>query len=402
MNQKIRVAFVKFLGMSSGGTDQWLQIMATNLDPRRFAIDYYYCDAAPFLGSTIKTIDTAPDRLAYMAAHNINLIKFHVWAKDNRVQTHDWLNTDFWDVFDSSKYDFVQTGKAGPAEYPYFKLDLPVVELVALDGGVDKSPNIAWSIHPSPYQWVRWCQKGGNVNRSSVIPPPIEPPQTDTDLRQELEIPPNVVVAGFHQRTSDSIFSPIPLKAFAALENDNRYFIIKGSDKYRQQALELGLKNVRFLPPAVDGVRISAFLNTLDIFSHGRRDGETFGSVLAEAMMHGKCCLSHKSNHDNAQPETMGPAGFFAETEEEYLHYLETLFQDRELREAMGKKGKIHAEGFYSLNSNVIRLENLYESLAYLHSISHPFPKFHQPLLKVYTFYRLLLQQGFQTPFLCR
>jgi glycosyltransferase involved in cell wall biosynthesis len=100
------------------------------------------------------------------------------------------------------------------------------------------------------------------------------------------------------------------------------------------------------------------------VFAHGRRDGETFGTVFAEAMMHGRVCLSHWSPVANAQPEAMGPGGLFAEGEDDYAEKLEQLFSDQGMRERLAAKGRTHARRYYSLESCVSRLEHLYERLS--------------------------------------
>ena len=364
MTRKIRVAFIKFGGLAAGGTERWLQTMAANLPKDKFSIDYYYCDAALYVGSDYRHADTDPARFAYMQAHGVSLIEFSVGAKDITVPTHDWIGTDFWQIFDPSKYDLVQTAKAGPAEYPYFLLSLPVVEFVALSDGVDHSPNIAYSVHLSQWQRARWFQRGGNLTKSAVIPVPAEPPYTSENFRQALAIPEYAIVAGFHQRADENIYSPIPLQAFQRVWQPERHFIIMGGgDSYRNQAEQLGLKNVHFLPHSGDADRISRFLNTLDIFAHGRKDGETFGTVCAEAMIHGKPCLSHSSDIANAQPETMGPGGLFAQDEKDYERELQRLFSDDMLRKTLATKGERHALDYYTVNSCVNRLADIYTFL---------------------------------------
>jgi FkbM family methyltransferase len=362
----IRVAFIKFSGLSAGGTERWLQTMAASLPRDLVSVDYYYCDSAPYIGSKYRHADTDPHRLEYMRSRGVNLVKFHVGAKDIRTPTHDWRNTDFWQVFAHGRYDLVQVAKAGPAEYPFHRLSLPVVEMVALNAGVDHSPTIAWSIHLSQWQRGIWIREGGSLERSSVIPVPALPPASQSDLRRELNIPVGAIVAGFHQRADDAIHSPVPLAAFAELEHEDRYFVVMGGGKsYRDQARRLGLRNVRFLDHSGDEMRLSEFLNTLDIFAHGRRDGETFGTVLAEAMMHGKPCLSHKAliGNNNAQPETTGPGGLFAEDDVEYHDFLETLFIDPALRQKLGVKGREHADRYYSVFSGVESLVEIYHSV---------------------------------------
>lgn len=364
MAEKIRIAFIKFGGLSAGGTERWLQMMAANLPKDEFDIDFYYCDAAPYVNSDYKHPDTDPDRLKYMQEHNVNLIKFNVGAKDITKPTHDWIDTDFWEVFDSSKYDFVQTAKAGPAEYPYYLIDIPVVEYLTLNAGVDKSSNIAWSIHLSEWQRSRWFKKGGNAQKSSIIPIPAEPPASVENLRNELKIPEGAIVAGFHQRPENTIASEIPLEAFAKIQNENRHFIIMGGGSfYKEQAQKLNLKNVHFVPVSAKAEDISKFLNTLDIFAHGRKDGETFGTVFAEAMVHGKPCLSHYSPIANAQVETIGPAGLFANNLDDYTRKLEKLFSDETFRKKLASKAIAHAKEYYSLESCVKRLIKIYKQL---------------------------------------
>jgi hypothetical protein len=359
--KKNKIAFIKFGGLSAGGTERWLQMMAANLPKDQFDIDFYYCEAAPYKNSNYHHTGTDPKRLAYMQKHNINLIEFKVGMKDITTPTHDWIDTNFWDLFDETKYDIIQTAKAGPAEYPYHLLKKPVVEFIALDAGVDFGSNIAWSIHLSQWQRLQWIRKGGNPNKSSVIPIPAYEPRTNENMRSELGIPIDAIVAGFHQRPDNNILSTIPLEAFSQMQNPNFHFIIMGGgSNYRKQAKKLQLSHVYFIESNSSANTISRFLNTLDIFSHGRKDGETFGTVFAEAMMHGLPCLSHWSPIANAQPETMGPAGLFAQNLSDYREKLFSLYNNEEIRNSLAKKAMPFANAHYSLSQCVANLASLY------------------------------------------
>ncbi len=365
MAKSLRVAFIKFGGLAAGGTERWLQMMAAGLPTDRFTVDYFYCDAAPYVGSDFQHPDTDPARVAFMEEAGVNLIKFKVGAKDLTTPTHEWRETDFWERFDPSCYDLVQTATAGPAEYPYNLIELPLVEYVTLSAGVNKSKNVALSIHLSQWQRRRWAASGGDLTRSCVIPIPGIAPATSSDLREQLKIPADALVAGFHQRAQDEIFSPIPLQAFADVCAEDRWFVIMGgSHRYRDQAASLGLERVLFVDHDGGAQKISEFLNTLDLFAHGRADGETFGTVLAEAMMHGKPCLSHRSPVANAQPETMGPAGLFAEDERDYAAKLELLYSNEVLSHRLAAKARPHAERYYSLDSCLSELADAYDGVA--------------------------------------
>lgn len=360
----MKIAFIKFGGLSSGGTERWLQYMAKGLAENGFQIDFYYCDSAPYIGSEYVHPDTDDSRLKYLLDSKVNLIKFSVGAKDVTTPDHEWVNTNFWEVFDESQYDLVQTAKAGHPEYPFNRMDIPVCELVTLDAGSDDTQNIAWSILVSQTQRARWIQSGGNLLRSSVIPVPVFAPTSNENLRQSLGILSGDVVAGFHQAPRDEIFSDIPLRVFSELFKPNRHFIIlSGSRKYRQQALDLGLRNVHFLDFNSDPDLLSLFLNSLDIFSHGRKDGETFGTVFAEAMIHGKPCLSHISPHgSNGHIETIGPAGYVESDLDSYARRLEELFSNEELRDGLGAIAIEHAKNYYSFDNSLLELIQVYQN----------------------------------------
>ena len=116
----IKIAFVKFGGMAIGGTEKVLQTIASELPKDRFQVDYYYCDAAPYIGSDYKHIDTDPSRVEYCKNNGVNLVKFNVQFKNITIPTHDWVNTNFWDVFDEEDYDVIVSGRSGHPEYPFY------------------------------------------------------------------------------------------------------------------------------------------------------------------------------------------------------------------------------------------------------------------------------------------
>jgi hypothetical protein len=298
-----------------------------------------------------------------MEAAGVKLVEVRVAAKDVTVRTHEWRDTDLWEVFDPNEFDIVQAGKAGHVEFPFYRLAMPIVEYVTL-GGLDLSPNIAFSIHASEWQRRLWIKAGGAEDRSAAIPIPAAAPASDEKLRGELGIPVGALVAGFHQRANDEIFSPVPLAAFAKIETADRYFVVMGGgESYGRQARQLNCPNIRILPHSADERRLSAFLNTLDIFAHGRRDGEFFGTVFAEAMRHRKPCIGHVSEIANGHVEAIGPAGFVAVDLDSYSRLLDRLFHDGGLRDRLGTAGLAHAAANYELAGCVERLARIYETV---------------------------------------
>lgn len=350
----IRIAFVKYAGLAAGGTERWLQTIAAHLPRNEFQVDYFYADSAPYIGSSEVVPGTEPARVQWMRERGVNLIEFHIEAVDVRRADKRWINTNFWEVFDPSRYDLVQTAKEGLPEYPYHQMELPVFEQVAYTSGVDRSSNTVRSGFCS--QWHRgwWARRGGPLSRSFVIPVPAAPPAASGDLRGELGIDQEALVVGFHQRPSIGSYSPVQLEAVARTGRDIHVVVLGGSSAYRDQAHRLGLRRTHFLDATADEADISRFLNSLDVFVHGRRDGETFGAVLGEALAHAVPCLSHRVKEGgNAQHETIGPGGVVVDTCAEYAIELARMLDDPAWRLRLATEGQRHARARYSIAAAV-------------------------------------------------
>lgn len=345
---KIRVAFIKYNGLGAGGTERWLQGVATLLPKNAFEVCYFY------------TGEEDPFRKAWLEEHEVRLVRI---ASSSRGPAGEWLETDLFEKFDEQQFDIIQTATAGPSEWPYFCFQKPVVQKIALNMGADLRSNVPHTFFLSHWLRRQWMLKGGSLLFSSVVPFGVMPVVCDDNVRDELGIPKTALVAGFHQRIDDDTFSPVPLKAFGRVGQADQYFIIMGgSPRYAIQAAELGLANFRHVPHSGDLARISSFLNTLDIFAQGRRDGETFGYVFAEALMHGKPCLGHAAEC-NAHKETMGPGGLWATTQEEYAAHLRRLFADEALRQALATAGRRHAHTLFDNDKGIAAIAKVYREV---------------------------------------
>ena len=348
-NKKIKLAFIKYNGITAGGTQRWLQNLAVGLDKNKFEVDYFYTGIED------------PDRLKFLQENNVNLIKLQ--GNGRATKYGEWIGTDLFQKFDENNYDLIQDAIAGENEWPFHLLKKPLVESVHLDYGVNFSPNVLHTILLSKWNQNKWAKMGGVKFQSSIAPLGLEMPYSDLDLREELNIPKDALVAGFHQRVDDNTFSPIPVYAYKANEAENHYFIIMGgSKKYTELAQKLNLKNFIQLEHCANKERISKFLNTLDIFAHGRHDGETFGYVITEALIHKKPCIVHKAV-SNAQKETMGPGGLYAKTQKQYNKHLERMFKDTKLREDFSMAGFEYAKKKFIETDYIRQIEKKYEDI---------------------------------------
>jgi len=277
-----------------------------------YIIDYYYCDPSPYIGSDFVHPPTEKSREEYLKNSKVNLIKFNVEYKDVTDRKHKWINTDFWEIFNSNrkKYSLILATTAGPPEYPFTEIqDIPIVNIVTLGAGVSNQENIVKTVLISEFSKDQWVKDGGIKKKSIVIPPVREEIiKTEEDFRKELGIE-NKFIFGFHQRNDKNIFSQVPIKAFNRIENEDNFFLLLGgSSLYSEYAKKIKLKNFIRLESSSEVDIINKFLNTLDVFTHGRKHGETFGLVLTEAMSYSLPIISHRAD-SNAQEEVIGDAG---------------------------------------------------------------------------------------------
>ena len=366
MDRKIKVAFIKFAGLCTGGTEKFLQSIAANLPNDKFIVDYFYCDAAPYVNSDYKHIDTDPERLKYMIDHNVNLIKFNVGFKDVTVSTHNWLNTNFWDVFKEEDYDVVITGRAGHREYPFYLIKkTPIIDTLHLNAGADNQRNIKKVIHLSEWHAKKWIKTGGDRQKVEVICQPLNIVDFIKENYREKFGLINKFIFGFHQRNDDYIFSPMPLEAYAQIENEKNHFVLlNGSIKYREQAQKLGIKNITFLPFAKKLEEIYNFLQMLDVYTHGRKDGETSGAAIAEAMAFGLPIISHFTKYNNGQLETIGPAGKMVKNLKQYVDEMKKHETDEVYHKELSEIAKNRFINRYSFERQIKKIENIITDVA--------------------------------------
>ena len=362
--KKIKVAFIKFGGMAIGGTEKVLQTIAAELPKEEFEVDYFYCDAAPYIGSDFKHIDTDPSRVQYVKEHGVNTIKFNVEFKDVTKSTHDWINTDFWDYFKEENYDVIQTGRSGHPEYPFHMINkTPIVDSIHLSGMAENKVNSLKTVLISNEQKQRWIASGGPMDRAVTIPNPLKIPDVgDVNYREEFGWQ-DKFIFGLHQRRDNHIFSPIPLEAYDEIETDDTAFIVLGgSESYQKQAKDLGLKNFKHLPTTGDLELIHKFLNTLDVYAHGRSDGEQCSCAIIEAMSHGLPVISHTAP-SMGQLEQIDNAGKVVENYEQYSSVMLDMFNDKNYYDKCASNSIKRYNEVYKLETVIQRYIDIYKEV---------------------------------------
>lgn len=369
-----KIAFIKFAGLAAGGTESFIQTVAANLPKDKYEVYYFYTNPAPYIGSNWVHPDNDPFRKQYLEKNGVKLIECKVAFKDVTNPIHPWIDTDFWEKYkEHGPFDLIQTGRAGHPEYPFTNIqDVPIVEAVTLAGMSDNQPNIVASLHCSKWSADQWIKSGGDPKRVHIIPLIKEMPDLSTigNLREYLGISPNDIVFGFHQRNDPNIFSEIPLLAYKQVETEgilNTWFIqMGGSDKYSKQARELKLKRFIQINHSGDEKLIFRFLKTLDMFTHGRSDGETYGVAIAEALYCSLPIVSHVAPC-MGHAETIGNAGKICNNVQEYTEEMKSFIHRSLNREYYGYMDKICAFEQYnkyaSVEANMQKIMRIYDEI---------------------------------------
>ena len=361
----IKIAFIKFAGMAIGGTEKVLQTVAAELPKDKFHVDYFYCDAAPYIGSDYKHLDTDESRVEYCKSHGVNLIKFNVEFKDLRTSTHDWINTDFWDYFKEEDYDLIQTGRSGHPEYPFYMINkTPIVDSIHLSGMAENKSNSLKTVLISEEQRQKWIASGGPADRAVIIPNPLKIPDVGSvNYRDEFGWE-NKFIFGLHQRRDNHIFSPIPLEAYEEMETDDTAFLLLGgSESYQKQAKDLGLKNFKHLPTTGDLDIIHKFLNTLNVYAHGRSDGEQCSCAIIEAMSHGLPVISHTAP-SMGQLEQIADAGKVVDNYEQYSNVMIDMLYDKKYYDECASNSMKRYNQVYKLKTVINKYIEIYKEVA--------------------------------------
>ena len=362
---KIKVAFIKFGGMANGGTEKYLQTIAAHLPKDEFEVDFFYCDAAPYIGSDFKHLDTDESRVEYTKSHGVNLVKFNVEFKDVTKPTHDWVNTNFFELFDEEKYDVIQTGRSGHPEYPFHMINkTPIVDSIHLSGMAENKANSLKTVLISNEQRQRWIASGGPVERAVTIPNPLKIPDVGSiNYREEFGWQ-DKFIFGLHQRRDNNIFSPIPLEAYDEIETDDTAFLLLGgSENYQKQAKDLGLKNFKHLPTTGELEPIHKFLNTLDVYAHGRSDGEQCSCAIIEAMSHSLPVISHTAP-SMGQAEQIDNAGKVVDNYEQYSNVMIDMLYNKNYYDRCVSNSKKRYEDVYKLDTVIKKYIEIYKEVA--------------------------------------
>jgi glycosyltransferase involved in cell wall biosynthesis len=360
---KKKIAFLKFAGLASGGIEKYLQTMAVVLKKNGHDVDYYYTNAAPFINSDFVHPPNDENRRQYLLNNNISTYEIKVGYKNGGTIPYTWHDTNIWDVFDPSKYDFIQTGRAGYPEYPFTEIKNTKIVDSIHGPWVHKQENIVHSILLCKWQLDQWVSNGGDVSKTTIIPSLVYvPPIKSSNLRQKYNLK-DKFIYGIHQRNDPGIFSPANLQAYKNISNDNNCFVILGgSNKHREYVAANKIPNVYFEDFSSDVNQIHDFLEGIDVYAHARNGGEVCSASIVEAMYHGKPVISIPGK-DMGHLEQIDGCGKMCYNLQEYMSEMVILEKSRQYYVLKSSQTKQKYKEKYDFNKIEKDIVDLYETL---------------------------------------
>ena len=359
---RINISFVQYGGM----TYRTMIEIASVLNKNIFNVNYFWCFPGKDQFSSFKHPIPKEEEILF----------FKKYLKDNKVNQHEfkvkkrfipdpnlpWIGTNFFEIFEKVKTDIIFCWRSGRQEFPFCHINKPIVEWNVF-GQFDPTKNLAKSLAISPFCKEEYIKNGGSPDNSEVVYLPLKDYKSKYNFRKELGIDESTIVLGMHQRKEDTIFSEISLNAINYVKNKSNLRIftlfLGGSDKYKRYAKELELEG-HFIESTSNYETVSKFLNTLDIYTHARKDGETLGAAIQEAMIHKLPVISHKSQW-NAHIETIGPGGFVCDNQKQYNELLLSWIKNLDHAKNIGIEGYEYALKKYTNKRIVTQIENIFK-----------------------------------------
>jgi glycosyltransferase involved in cell wall biosynthesis len=185
-----------------------------------------------------------------------------------------------------------------------------------------------------------------------VIPNPIMVPSNQDGFRNELALKDEFVL-GRIARSDKSTYSPKLLIVFRALEQvipNLRLIWVGESSMAKRDAKLLGCRQIIWVPTTSSHEEVSRWYKTFDLFCHFPKLGETFGNSVAEAMMHGLCCVSvlGKRNYPQAQVNVINDPRQSVSNSWQAHKRIKFFWDFPTIRQAIGQRNKTFAEAEYS------------------------------------------------------
>jgi glycosyltransferase involved in cell wall biosynthesis len=370
---KIRVLHY-LRNLALGGTEKTCQLFFEHADKSKFevAVAYEKSGTHPRLeefekgakvcGGKLFEVDSRPEHdIDYLAKREFN---------GKSLQA----------VIDDFKPDILHVYRSGYHEFPSpgHHVNVPHFVETNVFGFHDSNPKIDRTLFMSKWLMDYTSRKlGFKHNRFDFVNNPVEMPCTDDTLTIAKKWKSDgAIIAGRCGRPDNGIYNAVSVDAVRLLRMqgyDIRFIAVAPPSNMVDDLIRYEIP-FYVVEPTTSPLVLSTFYNSVDIYTHARADGETFGVNIAEAMIHGKPVITHI-----AVPSVPGMGVFQSQVElvthcetgfvvnnnpAEYAEALKHLIDNSDTRTKMGEAGQCKAEAEYEVKACMAKLERVYQEIA--------------------------------------
>lgn len=216
------------------------------------------------------------------------------------------------------------------------------------------------------WRWERWTQSIKPPPLGTIVPYTSDPsaffpasPVERLAFRRAHEIPEDAFLLGRIGQSSRWKWDPVIFEAFEAVAkaHPHAYLLLVGLPEALRPRMEALAPWIRAriveIPFLTGDAALRAGYSALDVFIHAARIGESFGMVLAEAMLCG-CPVVTLSTpaRDNSQLEVVGHmrGGLVVNDAASMADAVKLLIRDEPLRRRLAHDGAAHVKANYTLD----------------------------------------------------
>jgi glycosyltransferase involved in cell wall biosynthesis len=206
------------------------------------------------------------------------------------------------------------------------------------------------------WKWSRWSARLRPRPLGVVIPYCIEPPAFHPEpeaavraLKARLGVPPDAFVFGRVGQPAAGKWSPLMVAAFERIAGQDlaAHLLLVGCPPELLRPIDALPPDVRrrvvLIPAAAEDERLRLYYGAMDVFVHAAAIGESFGFVLAEALLCGKPVITLSTPlKDNTQLELIGETGggLIATDVRTFAECMSRLRNDPGLRGRLAERGR--------------------------------------------------------------
>lgn len=364
---KKNILFYHISGLSFGGTEKFLQILAKYSNKGKYNVFFMY-SSQPRGADLSKKMN---GRLSYLKESGVTLIECSYGHMEQKFPYNiSGVEPHILKVISDNNIALFITAGSGYAEFPINTIRTVPIILINIFGSPIRQKNVVKNICIS----YAVKEKTDPITRKETLEvmyipsegPDIEAVLRGKELRQKLNIPDNAFVCGRIGRPDNRIFDPIGINAFKKVVKEDRtvhYLIVSPPPALVKIVSDEHIPNVHFVPPVSEEKDIWAFHAAIDCLAHFRLDGESCGLNIIEAMLSKKPVISHKSKQWNAHLEYLDSEfSRVAEIDdsEKYAEYIREFAKEKQSKalQKMGEAAHAKARDIALIDTQIIRFES--------------------------------------------